>query len=136
MAEHESHEDQSTPSPRFETSDAPIRPFVVTGVVLMVVMFASIVGVIVLFRVFNYYQPRYDDPVPPLAELRQTPQVPRLQIDPPRQKLELWQYEEEMLTDYAWIDPANKQVRIPVQRAIELVSEGQLPLDTQPSATP
>ena len=136
MAEHESHQDRSSDSPRFETSDAPIRPFVATGVVLMVLMFASIVGVIVLFRVFNYYQPRFDDPVPPLAELRQTPQVPRLQTDPPRQKFELWQYEEEQLTTYAWIDPANKQVRIPVQRAIELVSEGQLRLDAQPSATP
>lgn len=136
MAEHGSPEDQRSTSPRFETSDAPIRPFVAAGVVLMIILFASIVGVIVLFRVFNYYQPRFDDPVPPLADLRQAPQAPRLQIDPPRQKLELRQYEDDILTSYAWIDPANKQVRIPVQRAIELVSEGKLFLDAQPSTTP
>lgn len=130
MAEHHQNDAQAErqTDPGFETSDAQVRPLAQMGVALIVIIAISIVGTIVLFKVFKYYQPIFDDPVPPLASVRQAPDaVPRLQIDPPRQKLALHQSEELLLTTYAWVDAETKRVRIPIDRAIALVAEGTLP---------
>ena len=83
---------------------------------------------IVLFRVFAYYQPLFDDPVPPLVDNRIASNAPRLQVDPPKQKFKLAQSEAATLNSYGWIDQQVKVVHIPIERAIDLVSEGKIPL--------
>ena len=116
--------------PNYETTDAQIRPLVYTGIVLLVLMFGSFIGIIPLFKILDYYQPLLDDKVAPLVDQRIgiDNNVPRLQIDPPRQKFELATQEDKILNNYAWVDPNLKIVRIPIDRAIELVSEGALVL--------
>ena len=84
---------------------------------------------IVLFRAFAYYQPLFDDPVPALVENRVASDAPRLQVDPTqKQKFELAQSEAAILSFYGWIDEQVQVVHIPIERAIDLVSEGQMPL--------
>ncbi len=114
--------------PNYETTDAQIRPLVYTGIVLLVLMFGSFIGIIPLFKILDYYQPLLDDEVAPLANQRVGNNAPRLQIDPPRQKFELAAQENEILNNYAWVDQNLKIVRIPVNRAIELIGEGALKL--------
>jgi hypothetical protein len=116
--------------PNYETTDAQIRPLVYTGIVLLVLMFGSFIGIIPLFKILDYYQPLLDDKVAPLVDQRIgiDNNAPRLQIDPPRQKFELAAQEDKILNNYAWVDPNLKIVRIPIDRAIELVSEGALVL--------
>ena len=119
----------------YETTDAQVKPLAQTGVFLTALVIASFIGMIVLFRALAYYQERFDDPVPPLVENRIASDAPRLQVDPPKQKFELAQSESELLNSYGWIDEQVKVVHIPIERAIDLVSEGKMPL-IAPPATP
>jgi len=127
MAEH----DNSDNSPGYETTDAHITPLALTGFTMAALMVVSFVSMIVLFKVFAYYQPTFDNPVPPLASARIPNEGPRLQIDPPAQKIALNRNIKETLSSYGWIDEQVKVARIPIERAIVLVSKGQLPLINQ-----
>ena len=53
---------------------------------------------------------------------------PLLEIDPPRQNYIYKRETDKVLTSYAWVDKDLKIVRIPIQRAIELVSSGNVVL--------
>ena len=112
----------------YETTDARVTPLAKTGAFVAVLVIASFISMIVLFRAFAYYQPLFDDPVPPLVENRVASDAPRLQVDPPKQKFELAQSEAAILSSYGWIDEQVQVVHIPIERAIDLVSEGQMPL--------
>ena len=119
---------QDSDNPGYETSDAQIKPLLYIGLVVLVLMAASFLGMIPLFKVLGYYQPLFDEPVPTLAHERQTSSGPRLQPDPPRQKFDLADREDEILGTYAWVDEELKVARIPIDRTIELVSSGALSL--------
>ena len=126
MAEQAPHQTNSG----YETTDARVTPLAKTGAFVAVLVIASFISMIVLFRAFAYYQPLFDDPVPPLVENRVASDAPRLQVDPPKQKFELAQSEAAVLNSYGWIDEQVQVVHIPIERAIDLVSEGQMPLIT------
>ena len=85
-------------NPGYETRDAQISPLVKTGLFIFALMVISFVSMTILFRVFNYYQPMFDDPVPPLATARVINNSPRLQVDPPAEKLAYDRKTEEMLS--------------------------------------
>lgn len=127
MAEH----DKSGNNPGYETTDAHITPLALTGFTMAALMVVSFISMIVLFKVFAYYQPTFDNPVPPLASARITNEGPRLQIDPPSQKIALNRNIKETLSSYGWIDEQVKVARIPIERAVVLVSKGQFPLINQ-----
>ena len=118
MAEDQKNAD----NPGYETTDADIKPLAQTGIFVTVLLVVSFVSMIVLFKVFAYYQPLlHDNRVSPLATSRIVSNEPRLQVDPPAQKLTL--------------DPSVKVARIPIDRAIELVSTGKVPLIPTTAAT-
>jgi hypothetical protein len=127
MAEHE-HSDSN---PGYETTDAHIMPLVLTGFSMAALVVVSFISMIVLFKVFAYYQPTFDDPVPALASARVTSNAPRLQIDPPAQKIALELNHKDILSSYGWVDEQVKVARIPIDRALALVSQGQLPVINQ-----
>lgn len=118
---------QSTHS-GYEATDARITPLAQTGLFITALVIASFVGMLVLFRVLAYYQELFDDPVPPLVANRIATTAPRLQVDPPKQKVELAQSEAALLNSYGWIDQQVKVVHIPIERAMDLVSAGKMPL--------
>lgn len=78
-----------------------------------------------------------DPPLPALPEARQphTPPGPRLQTEFTSDVERLRQTEEALLTGYAWVDRGADRVRIPVERAMELVVAGALETPT-PRSTP
>jgi hypothetical protein len=59
--------------------------------------------------------------------------APREQISPRLDLLSLRAQEEAELNSYGWIDPKAGVVRIPIDRALELVSQRGLPVDTNAS---
>jgi|AACY02.17.fsa_nt_gi hypothetical protein len=120
---------QEGENPGYETTDAHIKPLLYIGLVVLVLMASSFLGMIPLLKVLGYYQPLLDDPVPTLVQERITNTTsPRLQIDPPRMKFDLEDKENETLGTYAWVDEDLKVVRIPIDRTIELVRSGVLAL--------
>jgi hypothetical protein len=75
-------------------------------------------------------------PANPLAQSfgRQVPPEPRLQTEPLQELQTLHAEEDAVLTSYGWVDRKAGVVRIPVQRAIELLGQRGLPARQSPRA--
>ena len=67
-----------------------------------------------------------------LQQLTQSFPTPRLQTDNGAQDLvDLHQREDLLLDHYSWVNESQGQVRIPIQRAMELVAQRGLPVESQ-----
>ena len=111
--------------PGYEVSDVEPRPLAKIAALLAGLVLVAIVGMVVLYKVFDYYEPRADRPRHPLADSRFVSSAPKLQPDPPALKEELRVVENQVLTTYDWADKEKGLVRIPIERAIELVAQQQ-----------
>lgn len=69
-----------------------------------------------------------------MAELTQQFPTPRVQTDDGNQDVaDLHQREDLLLDNYSWIDQSQGQVRIPIERAMELVAQRGLPVAPAPT---
>lgn len=67
-----------------------------------------------------------------LQQLTQSFPTPRLQTDDGAQDLvDLHRREDLLLDHYSWINESQGTVRIPIQRAMELIAQQGLPIETQ-----
>ena len=72
-----------------------------------------------------------------VAELTKDFPTPRVQIDDGNQDVaDLHAREDILLTNYSWVDPAHTKVRIPIERAMELIAQQGLPVAPASTATP
>jgi hypothetical protein len=112
---------------RHERRDLNVKA--VAGFAIGLVLTAALLhGALVwMFGVFEQDEARQDRPPPPLAEPQARPPAPRLQEDPTRDLRALREREEAILTTYGWVDPATGIIRIPIDRALELLAERGLP---------
>ena len=121
------------PARRHETTDADIRGIVKFAVGLFVFLVIALVAVKV---VFNYYAARQGlgPPASPFAQSRELPpaNVPRLLAAPPQEMNQYRKQQEELLDSYGWVDQKNGIVRIPVSRAMDLLIQRGLPVQTSP----
>lgn len=64
-----------------------------------------------------------------MAEITQTFPTPRLQMDDGNQDIaDLHARENILLNNYTWADESKKQVRIPIERAMEIIAQKGLPV--------
>ena len=113
-----------------ETTDVTIRPLVKSVVILFAVMFGALLIVWYMFRLLAVPENLQGPPPSPLAGSRIPPPSPRLQTMA-TQKLDLVKTragEDQVLNTYAWVDRKTGVVRIPVDRAIELLAQRGLPV--------
>ena len=86
-------------------------------------------AMVVLFRRMEKREAAAQKPIAPAVamSLQRTPPEPRLEALPliPRQRLRA--EEDAILTSYAWVDKPGGFVRIPVDRAMEILVERGLP---------
>jgi hypothetical protein len=80
-----------------------------------------------LFDYFAARAARRDVPPSPLAEARQIPPEPRLQVNPGADLKALRAAEDSVLNRYGWVDQPAGIVRIPIARAMDLLAERGLP---------
>lgn len=115
-----------TAAPGHEASDLTPRA-IATFLVALAVM---IVGVLVVSMwIYNYSASRLaqtEAPPSPLAKPAAPPE-PRLQVFAPKDMQEFRAAEEATLKSYGWVDRATGVVRIPVERAMQLLAERGLP---------
>lgn len=112
---------QTTPEHRHESSDVAIRPvaiFVLSLFLSVVVVLAAMAG---LYRYFATHQPPPEIPPSPLVQTRQTAPEPRLQSTPSQDFRTLRAHEDAVLGSYSWVDRRAGTVRIPINRAIDLM---------------
>jgi hypothetical protein len=105
-----------------EVTDVPARPLAGIAIAVVILVGSSFLLMAILFKAFDYYQPLFDEVPHPLAQARANDSTPRLQIDPPNQKVELKEIENRVLTGYDWIDKDAGIVRIPIDRAIGILA--------------
>ncbi len=120
-------------SPRYETRDANVRGVFTFLVILSLVLAFT---ALLCWGMFSYFSARQANRVPasPFAGARQLPPGPQLQVNP-REDLKRYRAEQEhALESYSWENREDGTVRVPIERAMELLLQKGLPV--APSASP
>lgn len=116
---------EAQPVHAHEESDVVLRPVVIAGLGLLVILVVTCAAMFGLFHILQREEARLSPPANPLAaaEGPRLPPAPRLQAHPLRDLQELRTVENERLTTYGWVDKSAGTVRIPVARAIEILAQ-------------
>jgi hypothetical protein len=120
-------------SPRYETSDADVRGVFTFLVVLsLVLIFTALLS----WGMFKYFSTSQANRVPasPFAGARQLPAGPQLQVNPRKDLLRFRAEQEHALESYSWENRDDGTVRVPIERAMELLLQKGLPV--APTASP
>lgn len=111
----------------YEVEDASPREVLWTGIGLAVGTIIVCIAVFGLLRVLQSAEVGSRQPISELNVSTTIPPEPRLQ-EKPWVELELFRAREErMLTTYGWADQAAGRVRIPIDRAMDMLVERGLP---------
>jgi hypothetical protein len=109
--------------PRHEERDVRLRPLIVGGVGLAAFAGAALLTMVWLFDYLAaHHAPRADYP-PPLLERGHLPPEPRLQVSPVHDMRVMRAEENSVLRAYEWVDRQAGIVRIPIARAMELLTQ-------------
>jgi hypothetical protein len=114
---------------RYEKSDVHSAKVVRAGVGILVVLAVFFALMWMLQGVLLRFEQNAQVPPHPLASTlaRTEPPLPRLQPNPRADLLALRAQEEAVLETYAWIDKGRGTVRVPIERAMELLAQRGLP---------
>jgi hypothetical protein len=140
-ADHAHRPPGATPPLNHELSDADPGP-ILKFLAFLVAGSAVIALLVVPF--YNYLERREAvektarHPMSPTGVERPLPPPPRLQTYPFRDIKELRQHDKPVVGTYEWIDQNAGTVRIPIERAMDLLAERGLPYRKggQPSKAP
>ena len=111
-----------------EESDAHTRPIAVFEIGLLVGLVIAALLMAGLFSYFTGREAELDVGGSPLATTRGAASGPRLQTTPSSDLETLRARDQERLNSYGWVDEAQGVVRIPIERAMDIVAERGLPL--------
>ena len=107
-----------------EQSEVSVRLIVVSLAFLAVTTFFVLVLVVGIFRYF--YSSYSTDEAVKLSQ-PVVPPPPRIEVAPYEELPKLRAREDHVLSTYAWVDKDGGKVRIPVDRAIDLLAAKGLP---------
>jgi hypothetical protein len=120
-------------SPGYETRDANVRGVFGFLVVLgLVLVFTALL----CWGLFKYFSVGYAhrEPASPFAETRQLPPGPQLQVSPRQDLLRFRAEQERSLESYSWENREDGTVRVPIERAMEMLLKQGLPVAPAVSA--
>jgi hypothetical protein len=111
----------------YETSDAHLKS---VAMLVALTVGIALVGVVSMWFLFGYIVERdtsRDTPPSPLADTRAPFTGPRLQVSETQNMKAMKAAEQEVLESYDWVDREAGIVRIPIERAIDLLAERGFP---------
>lgn len=115
------------PSGAYEPSDLNPRWIVMFGIgILVAIALAVLITALIIYYRATQYTKR-EVPLPRLAKEREINPQPRLDVDAPSQLREMRAGEDAMLSSYGWADKDAGVVRIPIDRAMEILASQGLP---------
>jgi len=135
MAEERVHHDRDeNPDVGYEVQDANVRQVVMAGIGLAA---GTVLACFLVYFVFNLLKREGTEAqkVNPMAPAQQLPPAPRLQVRPWDELRALRAQEDQTLETYGWMDTKNGTVRIPVDKAMDIIAQRGLPTRT-PGAVP
>ena len=105
-----------------ETSDANVRNLIIFGIGLSLLVIA---GLLVSGTVFHYFvgHQGLGPPASPFENVRTLPPEPRLQVTAPKELKQYKAAQDEILNNYRWVDQQSGIVRIPIERAMDILLE-------------
>lgn len=117
-----------------ETRDVRVRTLLPWAAALLVVLALSLVGVRLFFNwrkveEGSRLKSLSESPFQIESDVERSGNVPTLQPSPLAQLHALRAHEAELLDSYGWVDKSAGVVRIPIERAIELVARNGLPTE-------
>ena len=121
------------PDVAFEQSDLNLNRMALWGGIVLIIILCAMVQVFFLMGGLASYRTSAEPTPLPLLELRPTPPSPRLQpntVDQQTAEQDLANFrarEEQTLNSYGWVNREAGLVRIPIDRAMELVAEDAVP---------
>lgn len=124
----------SASQPGYETRDVSVRGIVWFAGGLVVSCLVIAVLVIGLFRVLERRHPSLDSASRIAHKPHMIAPPPQLQVAPTADYEKFRAREEEELTTYGWVDKEAGVVRIPIERAMDLIAQRGLP--TRGDGTP
>jgi hypothetical protein len=111
----------------YETRDANT-----SGVLLFLALLAATVALVMLFswRLFREYSVSINNSPPdsPFTGVREVPSAPRLQVTPREDLERILAEQQTKLETYGWEDRQAGTVRIPIERAMDLLVQKGLPV--------
>jgi len=127
-----------TPSPlNHETTDVNLNGITRIAIISMLVIFATLGFVWFFMKGLAHFLPDTTT-TPAMADWKagadRTPKAPLLITDEPGLLRQLRTSEQETLTHYAWIDKGKGEVRVPIDRALEIVASNPKLLAPQGAA--
>jgi len=123
--------DLSRPEERFEHRDVNAWAVYKFGIALA---FLCILSLGLLYGLYRYFVSREGGPMSHdqvNVDARRLPPMPRLQSAPITDLQDMRAAENQILTGYGWVDQAHGVVRIPIDRAIDLLAQRGLPTRPQ-----
>ena len=122
-------EPENNPTVAHEPTDADAHAITRFGIALAMIVILSQLMLWWLFDRLSGKQTKLSPPVSALirAQAPKEPPEPRLQGNPQRDMKKMLEDEDAVLNDYGWVDPDRGIVRLPVDRALEIVAQKGLP---------
>lgn len=124
----------TNPATRFEPSDLSVRSTALVGAGIFAGVLIVCGLVFVAFWYYAHYRAEVSDmPTPAESGYRPVPPEPRLQPNPAADFQTYRASEEAQLNNYGWVDRKNGIVRIPIERAMELLASRGIPPQKAPA---
>ncbi len=124
--------DLTNPEMRHERTDVDVWAIGKFAIGLILLTIAS---VFLLFGLFHYFQVRENATQAPQpgvnVDARKLPPEPRLQDNAVQDLREMRDAEDKILNGYGWVDQQHGVVRIPIDRAMDLLVQRGLPARQQ-----
>jgi hypothetical protein len=114
------------PHVHHEPDDVNVVAVTKFGIALALMIVLTLFLLWGLFNYFKHQEAAASPPGPP-GPAAQLPPEPRLEKTPVLDLRELREAEDQALDRYAWVDPNKGVVRIPVERAIDILAQRGLP---------
>ena len=118
-------------APGHELSDVQPIKIVLFGAVLAAMIAVVALVVLALFGFFNTSITKTRPAPSPLSYSREPTSEPRLSLTPGDELSAMRAEENKILSSYDWLDRDRGVVRIPIERAIEIVGDRGLPVRTE-----
>ncbi|MDX9975572.1 MAG: hypothetical protein RBU21_21480 [FCB group bacterium] len=130
---HDPHDDNYVPSQEdidrgYEQADLNAKSIAVFIVILSVVVILTGATMLGLYFVLGKQNLESEPPGSPLALTNEMPPEPRLQALPSVDLRQMRERDAVMLNTYGWVSREAQVVRLPVERAMQIVAERGLPV--------
>lgn len=128
-------ETKQQPQVRFEATDISPRGVIFAGFGVLLCLIAIVIVMYLLFSYMRGLKARESAPASPLSrQLSRVPPEPRIQVSPPLDYLNMRDEANSELHHYHWIDQQHGIVAIPIDRAMDLITQRGIPPSSLPAS--